>query len=373
MKKIVIDARSITNNSDGLGYYSIFMINRIIKKYLMNHNLCIVISPTSSDLIHNEYLAKGIEVVIAHQERFNKSYTFDFQEWDDMVCSISPDIYISTAFFGTSYKCTRIVVIHDLVPIIWQEKINPKKAVFFQHTIDRSIHGSDLLITPSDYTARDIRKYFPSTSADIKVLYPDVQAFLDKVDYPFSLSSNSICPYFLVVGVKCPRKNIEVVIEAIRILKSKNRCYFKVYFVGNTREEDLPIKSLIKKSNIQDIAIVTGYLSEEKMREIMKNSCGLIFPSQYEGFGIPLLEFLGLYKPIICMRNSSIPEVVEDLAYYVQNDANMFANAIVKILSSPPNLNRDKVDNHLKKLVAVNNSQYNDFFNWIQCNAFDKP
>jgi glycosyltransferase involved in cell wall biosynthesis len=226
------------------------------------------------------------------------------------------------------------------------------------------------LIAPSNYTARDIYKYFPDVSADIKVLYPDIKSFLNRVSYSTQLFSASVNahPYFLVIGIKCPRKNVEIVIESLKILKSHNKCHFKVYFVGNLRETNLPINSLIEKNNLQDIASVVGYLSEEAIQELIQGSIGLIFPSQYEGFGIPLLEFLGAYKPVICTENTSIPEVVGDLAYYVMNNANAFADAIYELQLCSNHLEKSKVDIHLQNLITKNSEQYNEIFEWISMN-----
>jgi hypothetical protein len=119
------------------------MVNRLIDEFSNNHKFFIVLPPFQSNKkIRKQYSSKGLEIIVANQNRFGNSYTFDFQEWDDLICKIEPDVYISTAFFGTSFKCKRIVVIHDLVPIVLRDKINLLKADFYSKVIEKSIHES---------------------------------------------------------------------------------------------------------------------------------------------------------------------------------------------------------------------------------------
>ena len=109
-----------------------------------------------------------------------------------------------------------------------------------------------------------------------------------------------------------------------------------------------------------------GYVSDEEMRQLIYGSVGLIFPSQNEGFGIPLIEFLAANKPIICTRTSSIPEIIGNLGYYSENNPYAFAETMLKVYHQNSHFpNQLEVDRRLRKLVSINEGQFHSVFTWI--------
>lgn len=366
MKRLLIDAKAVTNNIDGLGYYSLFFIKRIISFFRNKCEILIVLPPSAKGItVFDSWELQHVEVVFSKQERFSGNYEFDFQGWDAFVASLKPDVYISTAFCATTYHCKKVVVIHDLVPLVFSDRFRPEKVKFYTRLIKWAIQNSDLIIAVSNYTANDIHTKFPDHNIKIKVIYPDIKALINRMR-PNSKTHVQEHGRFLVVGVKCPRKNIELVLKALKLLKECNISCCKVFFVGNLREYDVPLRKLILQDSLDDVASILGYVSDEKMKKLIYGSAGLLFPSQYEGFGIPLIEFLTANKPIICTKKSSIPEIVGDLGYYSKNEPHAFAETILKVYCQNSHfLNQSEVDKHLQKLVGINDAQFHSVFTCI--------
>jgi glycosyltransferase involved in cell wall biosynthesis len=367
MKKLTIDARSISANMDGLGYYSLFFVRRVCR-YLRDYCDISIILPPS---MNNTRLlglpdSRNINIVFSNQERVGRNYTFDSEEWDCFISSLKPDIYISTAFCSVKYDCVKVVFIPDIMPVTASHLFSFEKVSLYSKLFSQAIQGSDLILAASNYTASDIETNFPEAQARIKVLYPDIAETINRI-INNSIGINPNHDRFLVIGLKSPHKNVGVVIEALRILKERNINQCRVYFIGNVKEHDVPIQELIDRFALSDIATVLGYVSDQELSSLMLGSKGLLFPSLYEGFGMPLLEFASINKPIICMKNSSIYEVLGDLGLYVNNDAYEFANKMLAVYySHNALLDQPLVDERIARLRDANMIQYNDLFMWIE-------
>lgn len=371
MTKLLIDARAITNCMDGLGYYSVYFIRRIIDYFKSQFDFCIVLPASLEDVtVIGPDIARQAELIFTPHEKFTgDSYNDDFKEWDDFVSSLKPDVYISTAFFATNYNCARIVIVHDVIPLVYSGRFRADKVQFYSKALTSTINNSELIIANSHYTKRDILATFPKCTTPIKVLYPDIESIISRVRHN-TFSSRPEDDYFLVVGLKCVRKNIELVLKALALLQKRENWCCRAFFVGKLRESEVPLPELIRHYQVEDVTTILGYVSDERMRELIIGSRGLLFPSQYEGFGIPLIEFLAAEKPIICTRNTSIPEVVGDLAYYCKNEPYEFADSILKVYyQGPYHHDPQAAKNHLRKLTTINKKQFDDVFEWILDNC----
>ncbi len=144
-----------------------------------------------------------------------------------------------------------------------------------------------------------------------------------------------ITNYLLYVGAIQPRKNLEVLIEAFEIHKSSIRCDLKLVLAGGKAwmwEETI---ERIEKSPFKNDIILTGKVNFEDLAVLYKNAGIFIFPSLYEGFGIPILEAFASGIPVICARNSSLPEVGGEAAEYFENsDAEDLRRKIKKVLEN---------------------------------------
>jgi len=361
-RKIVIDARSICQNLDGLGIYSIYFIERLYKEFRNKASFKIIISPSA---LNTKYISplffseRTIEV--AKRDRFGY-YDFDTGEWNEFISQLQPDIYISTAYFSTDYNCTKIVIIHDLIPLI-NSQLRLEKRQFYSKIISETIEICDLILTPSTFTYNDIKNHFKNISPELMVLYPDIRRSISR------FSSNQLSDgneRFIMLGVKCPRKNVEIVIQALKILKSRNISTCKVYFIGKLRELDVPLESLLIENSVSDLADILGYIPDEELQRLICGCRGLLYTSLYEGFGIPMIEFLSCNKPVICIRNTSIEEVAGNCGFYINNNPIELADAMIHFSNIKSNINwQYEVIKHLDNLSTINDNQYSDLFKWI--------
>ena len=363
MKTLFIDARAIFRDMDGLGFYSTFLIRRLLQVFATKLRIIVCVSPTANDLsILNPDSKHNVDVVYAESERFG-SYTYDLDAWDAYVATFKPDIYLSTAFFQTSYRCPKAVVIHDLIPLI-SSRLSETKKTFYSYVLSHAVKNSDLIIVNSSHTRSELLSYVDGPAPEVQVVYPDIHSIMERVRSESSeMETND---YFLMVGVKCPRKNVDLVIASLKLLKKSRIRDCRVLFVGKLREKDVPLKDIIAKEGLEDLAQVQGYVSDARLGQLIAGSRGLVFPSTHEGFGIPIIEFLSSGKPVICLRTTSIPEVAADLPNYIHGSpASLVAEMLAISNSTPTSAWHLRVRRHLQHLVHKNNLQFKEFFSWI--------
>jgi glycosyltransferase involved in cell wall biosynthesis len=140
--------------------------------------------------------------------------------------------------------------------------------------------------------------------------------------------------YLLFVGRLEERKNICGIIEAFDILKKKYNLPHKLVLAGKFGYGAENIKTNIKKSKYKSDIILPGYILDEEKFELLANAEVFLFPTFYEGFGLPILEAQSVSTPVITSNISSMPEVSGESAVLVDpKDANAIAEAAYKLIS----------------------------------------
>ncbi|EHR6735586.1 glycosyltransferase family 4 protein [Vibrio parahaemolyticus] len=184
----------------------------------------------------------------------------------------------------------------------------------------RAIKRSDAVICVSENTANDLLKYCPIDSKKIKVIYNGVSESYHPLS-DFDESSKEI----IFVGARSGYKNFDVAVDVLRKLPD-----FSLSIVGGGKLSYEEIKKL--ESNIPGRYKWLGRLSDEELNVAYNRAHALLYPSSYEGFGIPVVEAMRAGCPVVAVNVSSIPEVAGSAAILTDYaDANLFAEAILKV------------------------------------------
>lgn len=225
------------------------------------------------------------------------------------------DIFHSFNWYLPPQKKGRVVAtVFDMTPFLYPQFHLKKTIQLDSVRLNRIKKDADLVITISENSKKDFLKFAPQKK--VEVICPGVSdIFLRRID---NAGANQVLKkygltkgYILSVGTLEPRKNIKKLIDAY--LKSNLK--EKLVLVGNSGWKNDELLLLTAKN--ADKIITTGYVPDEDLPYIYNQALCFIYPSLYEGFGIPVLEAMAASLPVITSRVSSLPEAGGEAVYYI--------------------------------------------------------
>ena len=229
----------------------------------------------------------------------------------------------------------KIWLIHDLVWKLFPETTQINNTVI-NRLIVRNMNRADLLLSVSDSTRNDLidllnisKKILTlHNAADRSIFHRADDASINRVKKKHGISKK----YILSVCTIEPRKNLTALLEAYAMMDDGAR--HQLVLVGMSGWKNTSLYGLIENHPAKDGIIITGYMAMEELAPIYTGAEVFIFPSLYEGFGLPVLEAMQCGCPVISSTTSSIPEVAGDACILIDpHDIPGLASAIKKVLS----------------------------------------
>lgn len=253
-----------------------------------------------------------------------------------------------------------IITLHDIIPLRMPETVSDRYLRIFNNDMKKIIDRVQGIITVSNFSKDDISKEFNYPKDKIFVTHlaaENIYKPMDKIKCKKFLRSNySIDSNFILyVGGFSPRKNITGLIEAFSLLKGIYTQDLKLVIVGKQGISYEKYKNRTIELGIEDQVIFPGFIPLEHM-PIFYNSCEtLVYPSFYEGFGLPPLEAMACGTPVIASNCTSIPEILGNSALLINpKDVYEIMNAMYSILTN--------ID--LKIKLTVEGIERNKIYNW---------
>lgn len=257
------------------------------------------------------------------------------------------------------------ITIHDLAFKIFPDFFPRKDLRRLNLFTDFAVKNSDKIIAVSNSTKNDILKFYPEIKEEkIKVIYHGFEPKLfqkeiseenkNKILASYKLEAGK---YILYVGALQPRKNLEILVEAFDKLK-KEKPDLKLVLAGGKAWMWEGIVNKIENSEYKKDIIITGTIPFEEIAALYRNASVFVFPSLYEGFGIPILEAFASKAPVISAKNSSLFEIGgEACLYFDEKNSQDLADKIKSVLD----------DEEIKKdLIRKGENQIRKF-SWDKC------
>jgi len=248
------------------------------------------------------------------------------------------DVLICTDYYVPliKFKAKHLVVFHDALFFDHPEYYNPIWLKLFKLIALPAARRADVIIAPSEFSKSRLLLHEKGFEGKIKVVYQGPKS-IDE-NQPLSQSTALALqqlngsPYILHVGVLEKRKNLANLIRALyEVRKSQD---LKLVLVGRPNPKifnnsEAEILSTIKELQLEDQVIFTGYVSDTDLPHLYKHAKAYIFPSVYEGFGIPILEAFRYGIPVAVANNSSLPEIGQSpVVTFDPHDVSAIAAAI---------------------------------------------
>lgn len=204
-----------------------------------------------------------------------------------------------------------VVMVHDLIPLRFPNPYSPLTP-YFRYYIPQVLQQATHIVCNSQATARDITKFFGISASKIA----PIPLAYDAIHFrPLNLPQPSH-PYFIYLGRPNPYKNLPRVIEAFS--KLSNREEYQLWIAGPSDRRHTPkLQIQVKELGLMSQVKFLDYVPYKQLPVILNQALALVFPSLWEGFGLPVLEAMGCGVPVITSNLSSLPEVTADAAILV--------------------------------------------------------
>ncbi len=233
--------------------------------------------------------------------------------------------------------CPAVVTIFDLSFIHYPERFPALQRIYLTSQTRRSCQAARRIVAISESTGRDLERYYGISNEKIDIVLPGVGREFQLIDRDkvesFRKEKRLTDPYLLHVGTLQPRKNIPFLVKALAKIRRPN---LKLILVGGKGWNYDEIYSAVEKYGLKKQVDFRGFVTDTELPLWYNAAAATIFPSLYEGFGLPVLEAMACGSPVIAANTSAIPEVAGQAALlYEPDDLTELIDHIAILLDDP--------------------------------------
>lgn len=316
--RIAINTRFLLSSKmEGFGWFTYETVSRLVKAHPEHEFIFYFDRQYDSRFIFADNVTPYI---ISPQARhpilfkwwFNGSVT-------KAIRKHQPDIFFSPdGYLSLKTAIPQIAVIHDLNFEHYPNDLPRSASNYLRKYFPKFARKAEHIITVSEYSKQDIVETYSISPDKITVAYNGGSEKFkvlnedDKIAVRNKYSGGS--EYFVFVGALHPRKNVKRLFEAFEKFKYDSGSKTKLVIVGEKLWRDRSVEKAYKLCTANDDIVFTGHLSIDDLTKVVGAARALVFPSYFEGFGIPLVEAMMSGCPILCGNRTALPEVAGDAA-----------------------------------------------------------
>jgi len=345
---VIINSTNIGSRLSGIGRSSLSLSLNLLENW--DHPFRLYIN--SSALVHFKD-AKHTERI--HVSGGPISPDFGFKGhlkrliWTNKLSLMNhKDLVFNTSQMeGSIHHKRQIITVYDLIPLL-QQSSHRRQYYYFKYVLPRVLKNSLRVITSSRHTKELIMERFNVPDEKIRVIHCGVSPVFS-ANAPVHEKED----YIFYAGRFSPTKNIEGIVRAFEMLSADGKIDLRLKLTGTEKELGFDIGEISKRT--REKIDFLGCVSEERLSELYRKASLFVFPSFYEGFGLPPLEAMASGCPVLTSAVSSLPEVCGDAAYYVDpKNVVDIADGMKRVLTDEP----------LRKEMMTKGLERSRLFSW---------
>ena len=239
-------------------------------------------------------------------------------------------------------RARAVVTIHDIIHVLYPQFLPNRAALLYARVmIRRALSRADRIVTVSHNTKRDLVDYFGIAPARIEVIYngvaarfrPDLpHAERDRVAAKYGLPR----PYLLFLGGEKPHKNVRSVLRAFAEARRERALPHTLVLAGPMPPNRSRVEALISALDLESRVVRTGIVPEEDLPGLFAGADAFLYPTLYEGFGLPVAEAMACGTPVLTSSTSALQEIAGGYAYLVDPmDVDAIARGIADLATDP--------------------------------------
>lgn len=239
-------------------------------------------------------------------------------------------------------RARAVVTIHDIIHVLYPQFLPNRAALLYARVmIRRALRRADRIITVSYNSKRDLVDYFGVAPARVDVIYNGVagryhagipRVERDRVTAKYGLPR----PYLLFLGGEKPHKNVRNVIRAFGEARRERALPHALVLAGPMPKNRSRVEALIAAHDLESRVFRTGIVPEEDLPGLFAGADAFLYPTLYEGFGLPVVEAMACGVPVLTSSTSALQEIAGGYAYLVDPmDVEAIARGIVDLATDP--------------------------------------
>lgn len=251
------------------------------------------------------------------------------------------DLYHATHYVLPWLLPSKVVVtIHDIIHLLYPDFLPNRFAFLYaQRMIGRSLSRGDRIITVSGNTRADLLRYFDVDNRKLEVIYNGVEDLYRRRVGPEELEHWQLAlgitpPYLLFVGNPKPHKNLDTVVKAYARARRQAGFTAPLVCVGNRAANEFKIRQRAESLGVGSHVRLLGHVPQEALPAIYQGATLFLYPTLYEGFGLPIVEAMASGLPVITSNTSALKEIGQGYALLVEPlDVGGMADAIARAMT----------------------------------------
>lgn len=320
--KIAFDAKRMLKNRTGLGNYSRFMINALTSHYPENHYL--LFSPSEGDPKLKAQIMDANCLEYIHPETFIdkkmrslwRSFKIPNNRYElDLFHGLSNELPLNIG----KRRCKSVVTIHDLIYERFPHLYRSIDRKLYQYKYKRACLNADHIVAVSEQTKHDIIRYYKIPEQKISVVYQGCDQAFSIPNSPDTISAilkkyDIATPYVLYVGSIEERKNLLTLVKSIELTDPD----LSFVAIGKPTSYAAKVVKYINDKGLNDRIKILHNIAFDELPAFYQGARIFVYPSVFEGFGIPVLEALSAGIPVIGAKGSCLEEAGGDSSLYIE-------------------------------------------------------
>lgn len=265
-----------------------------------------------------------------------------FKYWYDIsaasiVKKLNIDCWVQPyGFCSLTTKVPQLLMVHDIAFKHFPKQVAWHQQYYYRWGTPKFLQKAEQVLTVSEFSKKDILAHYPIDADKISVAYGAARSnfvpikWTDKVATKIAYSGG--LEYFLFIGGIHPRKNLLQLLKAFSLFKKWQKSNMKLLVAGRLAWQYEDLVEKLKTYKYRNDVVMLNYVSDEELAKITASAYALVYPSLFEGFGLPILEAMQAGTPVICSNVSSMPETASEAALFADpNDPDALAKQMLAL------------------------------------------
>lgn len=355
---IGVNARLLLKNKlEGIGWFA----HELLKRMVLQHPEYQFVFFFDRAYDPSFIFAKNITPVIVHPQARHPLLYWIWTKYalPKALKKHKVDVYFSPDFLGLhSSKIPSIITLHDLAFLHYPDYIDKAHKWYFKQYTPFYAKHTQRIITVSEFSKSDILKHYDFLPKQhINVIHNAAQEAFQPLSWNEQVTVKEEFTegqeFYLFTSAIHPRKNVINLLKAFVKFKRRQQNNFKLVIVGRMAWQSKEIEEAKNRMPFKEDVIWLGYQPIETVARLTASAWATIYPSLFEGFGIPIVESFACHKPVITSNTSSMPEVAQDGGLLIDpNDVDDIAEHMMELYRN------ERLHSYLTEQAKIINQQF---------------